>query len=51
MGLENISGSLQWSNVSVDESVIANTSPLFDGAEINMDGFTESEAMITERAS
>ena len=51
MGLENISGSLQWSNVSVDESVIANTSPLIEGAENNMDGYTETEAMLTERAS
>lgn len=51
MGLENIGGSLKWSNVSVDESVIANTSPLIEGAENNMDGYTETEAMLTERAS
>lgn len=51
MGLENIGGSLKWSNASFDESAIPNTSPLVEGAENNMNGYAETEAMLKERAS
>ena len=49
MGLVNCGGSMNW-GPDVDESVLPNTMR-DNGAENNMNGYTETEAMLTERAS
>lgn len=51
MGLTNVATSVKWSTIATDESVIPNTSPLIEGAENNMNGYEETEAMLTERAN
>ena len=49
MGLVNCGGNTNW-GPKVDESVLPNTMR-DNGAENNMNGYTETEAMLTERAS
>ena len=49
MGLVNCGGSMNW-GPDVDESVLPNIMR-DNGAENNMNGYTETEAMLTERAS
>ena len=49
MGLVNCGGSMNW-GPNVDESVLPNTMR-DNGAENNMNGYTETEAMLTERVS
>lgn len=51
MGLENCGSNLNWGPYPfVDESVLPNMT-LDNGAENNMNGYTETEAMLAERAS
>lgn len=49
MGLVNCGGKMNWGPV-VDEDVLPNTMR-DNGAENNMNGYTETEAMLAERAS
>ena len=49
MGLVNCGGSMNW-GPDVDESVLPNTMR-DNGAENNMNGYTETEAMLAERTS
>lgn len=51
MGLTNAATGVKWSTIATDESVILNTSPLLEGAENNMNGYAETEAMLTERTN